>query len=99
MSLAKGGDKLSPPFLYGQQEENKNLTVPTQRVYSVLFNLPHPLKPNHLNGGWRGSGMSGYKRLRIRNLPQREQGFCIKQKGIAMTGLKSGCAVSRYARS
>src|SRR3989338_7826280 len=94
MSLAKGGDNLSPPFLLRHQGEIKSSIVLILKVFSVLFSLFHPRRPNRLSAGWLGSVTNGFRKSKTQNLPQREQELYIRQKGIAMNGLKNGCAES-----
>src|SRR3989338_2166227 len=99
MSLVKGGDNLSPPFLSRHQEETKSLIVLIQKVFFELSNLSHLRRLSRLSGGWLESVTRGFRRSRIQSLPQRERERYIRQKGIAMNGLRNGCVESLSVRS
>jgi len=90
--LSKGWGQIATPLSVKTPGASKSLIAPIRKASFVLFSPFRPLRLSLLSDGWLGLVMSGSRRSRIQSLPQREQELYIRQKGIAMNGLRNGCA-------
>ena len=97
--LSKGWGQFVTPLSVKTSEETKSLIVLIQKVFFELSNLSHLRRLSRLSGGWLESVTRGFRRSRIQSLPQRERERYIRQKGIAMNGLRNGCVESLSVRS